>query len=191
MSMMLIDQTKDSACKTAEADAIRAKTGGSAQLAYDWANNKGFAEAIAAIPTGGGGSAEKLLGSGTYTVSATANSATISTGITNSDTTKPVKILVVKDSKTSGVGQMLWWASSYLTGPDDFVNKAGANFPKAYYENSSGTGGYCNYQTGSTTNAICYFTRSTGNIAIRQYSNNYKVQPDTFHWYVWGEEATS
>lgn len=55
MSMMLIDQTKDSACKTAEADAIRAKTGGSAQLAYDWANGKGFADAIAAIPTGGGG----------------------------------------------------------------------------------------------------------------------------------------
>lgn len=52
MSMMLIDQTKDSACKSAEADAIRAKTGGSAQLAYDWANNKGFADAIAAIPTG-------------------------------------------------------------------------------------------------------------------------------------------
>ena len=54
MSMMLIDQTKDSACKTAEADAIRAKTGGSAQIVYDWENNKGFADAISAIPSGGG-----------------------------------------------------------------------------------------------------------------------------------------
>lgn len=54
MSMMLIDQTKDAACKTAEADAIRAKTGGSSQLVYDWVNNKGFADAIAAIPSGGG-----------------------------------------------------------------------------------------------------------------------------------------
>lgn len=53
MSMMLIDQTKDSACKTAEADAIRAKTGGSAQIAYDWENNKGFADAVDAIQTGG------------------------------------------------------------------------------------------------------------------------------------------
>lgn len=52
MAMMLIDQIKDSDCKTAEADAIRAKTGGSAQLTYDWANNKGFADAIAAIPSG-------------------------------------------------------------------------------------------------------------------------------------------
>ena len=53
MAMMLIDQAKDSACKTAEADAIRAKTGGSAQLAYDWASSKGFADAIQAIPSGG------------------------------------------------------------------------------------------------------------------------------------------
>lgn len=55
MSMMLIDQTKDAACKTAEADAIRAKTGGSTQIAYDFSNNKGFADAIDAIQTGGGG----------------------------------------------------------------------------------------------------------------------------------------
>ena len=61
MSMMLIDQTKDSACKTAEADAIRAKTGGSAQIVYDWDNSKGFADAIDAIPTGGGDPWEKLL----------------------------------------------------------------------------------------------------------------------------------
>lgn len=54
MSMMLIDQIKDSACKTAEANAIRAKTGGSAQIVYDWENNKGFADAIDAIQTGGG-----------------------------------------------------------------------------------------------------------------------------------------
>ena len=54
MAMMLIDKTKDSACKSAEADVIRVKTGGSAQIAYDWANNKGFADAIAAIPSGGG-----------------------------------------------------------------------------------------------------------------------------------------
>lgn len=52
MAMMLIDQTKDTACKTAEADAIRAKTGGSANINYDYENNKGFADSIAAIPSG-------------------------------------------------------------------------------------------------------------------------------------------
>ena len=51
----LVDSTKLDACCTAEANAIRAKTGGSSQLTFDWANSKGFADAIAAIPSGGGG----------------------------------------------------------------------------------------------------------------------------------------
>lgn len=52
----LIDSTKEAACRTAEANAIRAKTGSSATINYDFANNKGFSDAIAAIPTGGGSS---------------------------------------------------------------------------------------------------------------------------------------
>lgn len=51
----LVDSTQLDACCTAEANAIRAKTGSSAQIAYDWANSKGFADAIAAISGGGGG----------------------------------------------------------------------------------------------------------------------------------------
>lgn len=50
----LVDSTQLDACCTAEANAIRAKTGGSSQIAFDWANSKGFADAIAAIPSGGG-----------------------------------------------------------------------------------------------------------------------------------------
>ena len=50
----LIDSSKLDACCTAEANAIRAKTGGSSSIAYDWANSKGFADAIAAISGGGG-----------------------------------------------------------------------------------------------------------------------------------------
>ena len=55
MAEMLVDSTKLNACLDAEADAIRAKTGGSADIPFDYANNKGFADAIAAIPSGGGG----------------------------------------------------------------------------------------------------------------------------------------
>lgn len=44
-----IDSARLGACCTAEANAIRAKTGGSSPIAYDWANGKGFADAIAAI----------------------------------------------------------------------------------------------------------------------------------------------
>lgn len=54
---MAIDKAVDSAVldagMTATANAIRAKSGGSALLAWDAA--KGFADAVAAIPTGGGG----------------------------------------------------------------------------------------------------------------------------------------
>ena len=53
MATELVDATKLDACCTAEANAIRAKTGSSAQIAYDWANSKGFADAIAAISGGG------------------------------------------------------------------------------------------------------------------------------------------
>ena len=49
-----VDSAKLNACLDAEADAIRAKTGGSADIPFDYANNKGFADAIAAIPSGGG-----------------------------------------------------------------------------------------------------------------------------------------
>ena len=55
MATELVDASKLDACCTAEANAIRAKTGSSAQIAYDWPNSKGFADAIDAIPTGGGG----------------------------------------------------------------------------------------------------------------------------------------
>ena len=49
----LIDSAKESACRTAEANAIRAKTGGTAAISYDFANGKGFSDAIAGIPSGG------------------------------------------------------------------------------------------------------------------------------------------
>lgn len=52
MATMVVDSTKLDACLNAEADAIRNKTGGSADLPFDFANNKGFADSITAIQTG-------------------------------------------------------------------------------------------------------------------------------------------
>lgn len=90
MGMMLIDQTKDTACKTAEADAIRAKTGDSSPIAYDYANNKGFADAIAAIPSGGGGPQWELIGTKTialqeYTSTTTEEQTDTQINISNTD----------------------------------------------------------------------------------------------------------
>lgn len=83
MADMLVDSTKLDACLDAEADAIRAKTGDSNDLTFDFANNKGFADAIAAIPTGGGDPQVRnwkvLVGTVTQTSKATAVS--FSTGI--------------------------------------------------------------------------------------------------------------
>lgn len=56
----LVDSVQLDACLTAEANAIRAKTGGSANLTFDFANSKGFADEIAAIPSGGGGGWELI-----------------------------------------------------------------------------------------------------------------------------------
>lgn len=52
MAMRLIDETQEVACRTAEANAIRAKTGGTAPIPYDFQNGKGFSDAIAGISGG-------------------------------------------------------------------------------------------------------------------------------------------
>ena len=51
----LVDSTLLDAACTYEAGKIREKLGSSAQITYDLANGKGFGDAIAAIPSGGGG----------------------------------------------------------------------------------------------------------------------------------------
>ena len=55
----LVDSTLLDAACTYEAGKIREKLGSSAQIAYDLANGKGFGDAIAAIPSGGGGDSAK------------------------------------------------------------------------------------------------------------------------------------
>ena len=76
MATELVDASKLDACCTAEANAIRAKTGSSAQIAYDWANSKGFADAIAAIPTGGGVSLDDFVSGTEPTGAVTLTTAT-------------------------------------------------------------------------------------------------------------------
>lgn len=50
----LVDSGKLNAALTYEAGRIRAKTGSATNIAFDFANEKGFGDAIDAIPTGGG-----------------------------------------------------------------------------------------------------------------------------------------
>ncbi len=173
-----------------EADRIRAKTGGSSPILF--VEGKGFGDAIDAIQTGGGGSDEKLLASGTYTVSAAASSITINTGISNLDATKTCKALVVGDLTSGpGVGFMKWFSVVYIRGPETLTDAVGEIFPKARYYNSAATaGGIANYQTSNATNSLCYIGSGGSTIVCRQFSNNYKIQPATYTWYLWGEEST-
>ena len=77
---MAIDKSVDStlldAAMSYEAGKIRAKLGSSSQINYDLANGKGFGDAIAAIPTGGGGQ----FASGTYTPATNETTATFDVG---------------------------------------------------------------------------------------------------------------
>lgn len=82
----LVDSTKLNSCLTAEADAIRAKTGGTAQIPFDFSNSKGFAEAIAAISGGGG------VQSGSFTP--TANTNTFAVSVTGAVTNA---VCIIKD----------------------------------------------------------------------------------------------
>lgn len=86
----LIDKTKAEACRTAEANAIRLKTGVTGLISYDFANNKGFADAIAAIETGSSGSF--LHESGTIAIKTAKDTITIPV----SDITKSHYFVVVK-----------------------------------------------------------------------------------------------
>ena len=51
----LVDSTKLDAALTYTADRIRLKTGGSADLDFDYEGGTGFGDDVDAIPTGGGG----------------------------------------------------------------------------------------------------------------------------------------
>lgn len=124
---------------------------------------------------------EVLLASGTFNVASAVNSKTVSVSYSGT----PKKVLVTKDEITSGVGQMLAWF--LLSNVDQTeINTA---FPYSvnichYVTSTGGNGG--GYGQNSWTAAI--ISASSSAITIKQFSNNYKIQPGDYHWYIWGEQ---
>lgn len=135
----LINATKETACRTAEAEAIRAKTGGTSPLAYDFNNDKGFADAISALPSGGSlpSSISKIDG-GSFTLA--------------SDT-----ILASYSIKHNlGVipkGCFVWTEENRSA--DAYASNTVINY--YYASNPFNTG-----STDSVANWLCYWRRSTG-----------------------------
>ena len=178
----LVDSTQLNSDLTSVANAIRAKSGGSSQLAFP----AGFVSEIQSIVAGGGAN-ERLLASGTYTVTSSQSSITIATGVAS--TAKTTKALVVGDLTSASSGFMKYFSVVYIDGPQTLKDAVGTNFPKCRYYNSAGTaGGIVNYQSGSASTTCCYITADK-EIVCRQWSANYKIQPATFSWYIWGEAA--
>ena len=127
-------------------------------------------------------SGEVLLASGTFNVSTAAASKTISTSYSGT----PTKVLVTKDETSSDVGQVFAWLQ-FLNIEQTEINSAfsstgGINICHLIASNGTHSGGYG--QNGWTSAII---STSASGITIKSFSNNYKIQPGDYHWYVWGK----
>ena len=145
MAEMLVDSTKLDACLDAEADAIRAKTGGSADIPFDFANNKGFADAIAAIPTGGGVATAEITLVQDYSF---ANATSIN--IMNMAATavgKPNYAVALKERDASKSSKDTFVYGVNIT---DQGIPSGAGFMFRNYARANGTGGYITGTVGGT-----------------------------------------
>lgn len=98
----------DGADLTSVANAIRAKSGGSSQLAFP----SGFVSEIQAIPSGGGG-IQKATGSFTIASSSSANTPTI----THNLGTKKIAAIIYPVSVTPDAGYRLFYCS-YVNVPE-------------------------------------------------------------------------
>lgn len=190
MAEMLIDSAKFAACNTAEADAIRAKTGGSSPIPYDYENNKGFADAIAAI-SGSGGNLVARTYSGTVIMSDVASTTLVvpvdihgalfvdgnyvlsKTGVvSNGEVTYDNEITMHQDTGVIVIAERFTMGSSSYTSPafkrDDTNYRSARNLSanstidRASY--SSNGDMYSMYRTVPTSNSISF---NSGNASTR------------------------
>lgn len=166
MSIGLIDVTKEEACRTAEANTIRAKTGDSTQIAYDFANGKGFADAIAAIPTGGGGSAVQ---SGSFTAGTTTSTWTITV---TSGFTHFYIMDATFDSLDTGTGNRM--LAGYAEG-----TSSSADVPYVYIIRTNSSDASRAVSTNTTAAAI------TQQGAIDNKSLGKFTTGRTYQWFAW------
>ena len=169
MAMKLIDETKEVACRTAEADAIRAKTGGTATIPYDFQNGKGFADAIAGIPSGGS-NVHKWVGDIEY-VNQDVASAVIPIDTSGYDYFA-VNFLIVKTGVVSG-GEVQYdedmrvWASGVVA-----FEYSGSNFP---VEQVKLLRDATNYTSTTPYNCAYSYTYAGGNFSNVGIANGLRI----------------
>ena len=169
----LVDSTQLDACCTAEANAIRAKTGSSAQISYDWANSKGFADAIAAIS--GGSSGLTQLASGSYTKSDTANGISIPVTYTGT----PKLISICADTPVSDTGQVV----AVIRFIDTLNTSIAACFPDGFAA--------ARQRTSANVESVVHYTEtnftvSSSQLTASNISSTYKWRQNTYSWYIYG-----
>ena len=166
----LVDSTQLDADLTSVANAIRAKSGGSGQLAFP----SGFVSEIGNIPSGGGNGIV-LLASGTYTLATNAASFNIPVNYTG---TPAFAIITPVDYSSLPSGNKSTFYLGFLKISDIAFNPA--------YPNSTGVV----YQTKSTGSGagIMGTTKDIRSDAIvtSNGSNNYKYLAADYKWYIWG-----
>ena len=163
----LVDKTKLNNSLSYEADRIRLKTGGSADIAFDFANEKGFGDAIDAIPTWGGGSP-------TATFSATPASTDATLSFDAGDYTIPSQYaLFVKSDVTSSDGANFCIIGGFHTKQNTvpILNTGLTRLGRYFgYKASSGTD---YYDTGNSSQN--YLTKSGTTLNLK-FNNNHKFK---------------
>jgi hypothetical protein len=178
----LVDSSQLDSDLTSVANAIRAKSGGSGQLAFP----AGFVSEIQSIVSGGGGLT--LLGSGSYTWSGNGTSVLI---ISVTYTGTPKVLLALKDELDTGVGETIGALRVMATGVqtvDDAFTYGACAFK---IKQSNDTVGYA---PASSSGANCiYLSDNFGNykadgsyMRVLKYGNAYLMQPGAYSWYIWG-----
>ena len=173
MAIEYVDSTQLDGDLTSVADAIRAKSGGSSQLAFP----AGFVSEIQAISSGG--KEVKLLASGTYTKTDNASSP-YAVRIPVSFTGTPTQVYVYAPNPISGKKQTIQWIRQFVLEQEAAANFARALEAAVYYTASGGTGA----QHGAGLDFVN--NNTILNCGIVSY--DYPDLDNTYNWYIWGYE---
>ena len=169
---MALDKLVDSAQLDSDledvADAIRAKSGGSSPLAFP----AGFVSEIGSIQTGGGGSGETLLKSGTFTY-ASSNDNKMHIPVSFSGTA--TRAFVVAREIPSGVARTFLWLNGNLT----FVDPVGSFALTTITRKVAANGNL-------TSDANTSLVLDNGEIVCGAASGAYYPANVTYDWFVWG-----
>lgn len=161
---------------TSVANAIRAKSGGSSQLAFP----AGFVSEIGNIPSGGGGLT--LLTSGSYTIAS--NQTTFTIQFSTSGT--PLFAYVEEDEEISGVARSVAWVAANVSQLRADVRTM---FPQFMLVRGKAANGNLVSPSATIGNTQATYGLHDDYILCAQASSNYSVKANTYNWYVWGLSA--